>query len=44
MQEYSCLDLAYVICRVPRKRLLSEHIMALPWQELPEIINILKAN
>ncbi len=41
LQEYSCLDLAYVVCRTPRKRLLSERIMALPWQELPEIINVL---
>lgn len=42
IQEYPCLDLAYVVCRVPRKRLLSERIMALPWQELPEIIDALK--
>jgi predicted AAA+ superfamily ATPase len=38
MQEYPCLELAYVVCRVPRKRLLSERIMALPWQDLPEVV------
>jgi predicted AAA+ superfamily ATPase len=28
----------YVICRTPKKMLLSENIMALPWQEISEII------
>ncbi|MCX7116643.1 MAG: DUF4143 domain-containing protein [Legionellales bacterium] len=32
--EYPCQDLAYVVCRVTRKRQLSDRIIALPWQEL----------
>lgn len=38
MNEYSCQDTAFLVCRVPRKRQLSEKIIALPWQDLPELI------
>lgn len=42
IQEYPCFEMAYVVCRVPRKRLLTERVMALPWQELAEVIDGLK--
>jgi len=39
MDEYPCKDIAYVVCRVPRKRMLNDRVMALPWQELPSILD-----
>lgn len=38
VEEYSCHPMAYIICRVPRKRLLDDRIMAIPWQELHEML------
>lgn len=31
---------AYVVCRTPRAMMLSERIMAIPWQEMPSILDI----
>lgn len=42
MDEYPCQAMAFLVCRTPRKRLLSEKIMALPWQELPDLIKIIQ--
>ncbi len=39
LNEYPCFAQGYLICRVARKRQLSPRIIALPWQELPEILN-----
>lgn len=44
MQDYPCQELGYLVCRAPRKRLLADRIMALPWQELPEIIDLISRN
>jgi uncharacterized protein len=38
LDEYPCHELAYVVCQTPRKRMLQDRIMALPWQELPEVL------
>ncbi len=43
LNEYPCHDIAYIICRTPRKRMLSERVMALPWQDLPEIYTLITA-
>jgi predicted AAA+ superfamily ATPase len=34
MNDYDCQPLGYLICRTPRPLLLSDNIMALPWQEM----------
>ncbi len=38
MAEYPCKNMAYVVCRISRRRMLSERIMALPWQELASVL------
>jgi predicted AAA+ superfamily ATPase len=38
MEEYPCFSQGYLICRIARKRRLTPKIIALPWQELPEIL------
>lgn len=40
MKTYNAKQ-GYVICRTPRKMLLSENIIALPWRELSEILDLL---
>jgi predicted AAA+ superfamily ATPase len=42
MSEYDCSEFGYVVCRTPRERKLSDRIIALPWQSLPKILDILK--
>jgi predicted AAA+ superfamily ATPase len=32
MEEYPTFGQGYVVCRVPRKTKISDHVMALPWQ------------
>lgn len=32
MKEYPTFGQGYVVCRVPRKTKISDHVMALPWQ------------
>lgn len=39
MDEYTCTPYAYVICQAPRKLLLTPRVMALPWQDLPEVFS-----
>lgn len=41
LEEYSCVNIVYVACQVPRKRMLTQRIMALPWQDLPEVFSII---
>lgn len=38
MNEYPTTEYGYVICRTPRKMLLSKNILAIPWQDLYETI------
>lgn len=35
------MDVAYIVCRVPRKQLLAENIVALPWHALDEVYRLL---
>jgi uncharacterized protein len=39
MKEYSTANTAFVICRIPRPRKLSDHIIALPWQKLDDVLS-----
>ncbi len=41
MDEYPCEDVSYVVCRVARQRRISERVIALPWQELTDLREIL---
>lgn len=41
LAEYPCFDLGYVVCQIPRKRMLTDRIMALPWQELPMFYDVM---
>ncbi len=36
--EYSVKDFSYLICRCEKPMLLADHILAMPWQELPNIV------
>ncbi len=38
LREYPTADCGYIICRAPRRMKLGEHIVALPWQELPKLL------
>lgn len=38
LEEYPCAQQAYIICQTPRPMQLTDRILALPWQELPSII------
>ncbi len=42
MKEYPNTPRAYIICRAPKPLLLSENIMALPWQELVSVCSEIK--
>lgn len=37
LQEYSCKK-GYIVCRIPHRQKISPHVDAIPWQELPQII------
>lgn len=37
LNEYSNVSRAFIVCRAPKKVFLTPKILALPWQELPEI-------
>lgn len=39
LAEYSNAKIGYVVCRVNRRQKLADHIFALPWQELPTILD-----
>lgn len=39
LNEYPCHDMAYVVCQISRRRMLTDRILALPWQELTSIID-----
>jgi len=38
IEEYSNCLAGYVICRIPRAQKLTDHVTALPWQELHKIL------
>lgn len=38
MDEYNCVKPAYIICRAAKPLQLHKNILALPWQDFPEII------
>lgn len=38
IQEYECITPAYVVCRTPRPMALSDNILAINWESMPEII------
>jgi predicted AAA+ superfamily ATPase len=38
MSEYDCIKPAYIICRASKPMMLDKDIIAIPWQELPNII------
>lgn len=38
LSEYKETDQGYIICRTPHRYKLTDHITALPWQELPSIL------
>ncbi len=40
--EYPIHDYCYVICRCPAPMLIADKVLAMPWQELPNIITNLK--
>lgn len=42
ISEYHCAPFGYIVCRVPRERKMTDRIIALPWQALPNIMDILK--
>lgn len=37
LQEYPNAKRAYIVCRIPRNQKLSEHIYAIPWQNIKEL-------
>ncbi len=39
LSEYKNAEIGYVICRTPRKMKLAEQIYALPWREIPTLID-----
>ena len=39
IKEYTNSSCGYVICRIPRAQKLSKSVTALPWQELPTILD-----
>lgn len=38
LSEYASADTGYLVCQIPRKIKLSNRVIALPWQSLPELI------
>lgn len=38
LEEYPQSAKGYVICRIPRAQKLSDRVIALPWQELPRVV------
>lgn len=40
LDEYIQADVAYIICRTPRKMKLADRVYALPWQHIDEILDI----
>lgn len=42
LQEYDCYDKAYIICRCSQKLKISDRVIALPWQELPSLSDLLE--
>jgi uncharacterized protein len=38
MQEYADVKLAYIICRTPRRYKIADKIIALPWQEIGQML------
>lgn len=39
MAQYDCYGHGYIVCRAPRKMQITPQITAIPWQELPMLIN-----
>lgn len=37
-REYRTADRAYLVCRTPRRYTVAEGVEALPWQDLPEVV------
>ena len=40
MEEYDCDKNGFIICRSSKPLLLSENIIALPWEELAKVISV----
>ncbi|MCH9644791.1 MAG: AAA family ATPase [Gammaproteobacteria bacterium] len=38
LDEYDCMDMALIVCRVPRPRQLADNVLALNWQSLASYI------
>jgi predicted AAA+ superfamily ATPase len=39
LSEYPMATKGYILCQTPRMMKISEDILALPWQELPQLVN-----
>lgn len=38
LSEYSSAQIGYLVCQIPRKAKLSDHVFAIPWQSIDELI------
>jgi predicted AAA+ superfamily ATPase len=38
-KEYANAEMGYIVCQAKRKFKLADRIMAIPWQEMPTLIN-----
>jgi predicted AAA+ superfamily ATPase len=38
MSEYDTTEYGYIVCKTPRRMLLAEKIIAIPWQELYAVV------
>lgn len=41
LKEYDNATMGFLVCRVPYKKQLTDNIIILPWQELPELIDLI---
>ena len=42
MDEYQCEKISYLVCRVARQRKISDRVIALPWNELVSLRDIIQ--
>lgn len=40
IEEYPSVHQAYIICRTPHSYRISEKVLAIPWQEIPTVLNV----